>query len=276
MIKVWCCAFLAACGGRAASPRDDAASAPVPPPPVAMHPADAAIDAPPAIDAMQFAIFDHVAIHDMKTQGRAKLGWPAGAAKRPPKIAATPSDKEHPVIEFPPWMQQSIGRVPIVVAHVEADGSAIVTSNTGVVALVDADHRVEYGLDLAHTEPAFRVEDAHRVGSIVIVAATDPNDAMSFDYPEHFLVAIDATTGTFAWRSERGTTSPRFAMWGGYAITSVGHQIRAYAVDTGALAAAVNVKSGPFQLVTDATGIHGVPDSSQPVVPEHGIDLALE
>lgn len=221
---------------------------------------------------MQFAMFDHLAVHETKAEGRVKLALPAGTTRRRPKITVRASSATPTLLEFPPWMQQSIGKVPIIAVHVESDGTSIVVSNNGVVGLVDAEHRVEYGLEI----PAMRIDDAHRIGSIVIVSAQDPNEAMSSEFPGHSLIGIDATTGTIAWRTDSGRTTSRFAVWGGYAVTSTGRELHLYTADTGELVGGADATTGPFLLVTDATGIHGVPDSSAPVMAEHGIDLTLE
>jgi hypothetical protein len=139
--------------------------------------------------------------------------------------------------DLPPWMPAQINGEAIWAFHAEPDGRAIAMIQTAVI-LIDRDHRIELGLDLAAfrstpgprptnrnaDSPSIPVEeiaasvviDAHRVGNTVIVLGLD------CDHDRGFLAAIDPTTAKSIWSTPTNATGygepPNFVVIGGYAI----------------------------------------------------------
>nr|HEX4313790.1 hypothetical protein [Kofleriaceae bacterium] len=244
-------AVVAGSGSSAPAPADAAPAA------IVIAPSDAS-----AIDATQFALFDHLPFRIVKAIPAAPRPAPPADLIDKPKLTVAASTQAVDLkAEVPPWCQHAVKKQVMSVFHTMADGSSIGATANQVV-LVDADHHAELGLDLsglhgtetdeggeANTTP-YSIVDAVRDGDLVAVAMFDP----MIDSTTILLAGIDARTGALLWQTEPGVAQPRIAIARGYVLASKGQTLRAYRIDTGRAVASVTTPSASYNLQVGSGG----------------------
>jgi hypothetical protein len=271
------CALVACNTGEPAKPP------PPPPPPVggntmpgqgsaaAVFP-DAAIAAAPA-DAQVFALFDHIAVRQVKAGDPAKppIGLPASPAH--PKLAVKPTTLQDALccaVSVPSWCQRTLKGQRLVQFHPRDDGGFIATT-VAAAALIDADHHPELAIDFSGltvtsedgTATAVAITDAWAIGGIVVVSATDISDSDG----RKLLVAIDVATGGVLWRRPRGIVQDTFAIANGLVLEWSGGKIRARRLRDGEEVGSVAVPGGPYDLGRTPEGT---------VIARSGVDRVFE
>ena len=248
----------------------------------------APIDATPAPDAEQFALFDHLAVRKVtRPTPPHPVEVPAGMLHKVTLAVTREGPYANPTLTAvttprPAWMQSRLGRNAIDRVWSQPDGSWIALAGDMVI-LVDRDHHPEIGLDFADLRTAapssggveipdpggdhafvdrrLEIREVHRVtSSLVLLSTTDalPGDAK-------VLVAVDASTGEVVWQSRPNVAFNQLVIAGGHAIASThvsGHwALSAIALDTGKIDASVPTKTGPYRLSVATDGsLYGVID----------------
>ena len=232
---------------------------------------DAAILAPPA-DAQVFALFDHIAVRQVKTGDppRPPAGLPASPAH--PKLGVKPTTLDtEPCCNtgVPSWCQNTLKGQHFIQFHPRADGGFIATT-PAAAALIDADHHPEVaidfsGLTVTTDEGAIApvaVTDAWAIGGIVVVAAQDGTD----DEARKLLVAIDIASGGVLWRRSRGSVQNTLAIANNLVLVSSGGKIRARRLRDGEEVGSVAVPGGPYDLARTNNGTVVARSGNDPVL----------
>jgi len=206
------------------------------------------------VDATVFAMFDHIAVRQVKADGArtAPSGVPAPPAHV--KLTTKPSSRSaasFTEVHLPPWCQRMIKGLPIVAFH-PVDGGGFVVATSGLAALIDADHHADLAIDLsAVTVPTgeegtipLAITDAWAAGGALVVAGQDNAD----DNQRKQVAAIDIVSGGVLWRSALGATQEDIAVVDGLVLTWANGKIRARRLRDGEEIASVAAADGPFNL----------------------------